>query len=132
MANDPNRLGMHQVSGTGFTGGSLVAAFSDAGIQAGSANVAKDGTFTIPVGTDSHWTVQSPEGKVDCGTAPATGTTGGQKNANDQYKRGFRDGFKAIKQDCKSKPPQGLTAVDPNYQKGFDAGAALAAKTFCK
>lgn len=59
-------------------------------------------------------------------TATATATVG-----DDQYEKGFKKGFQAVKADCGAKPPNDLRELDPDYQKGYEAGAALAAKTFC-
>ncbi|WP_405978831.1 hypothetical protein [Streptomyces sp. NBC_00158] len=83
---------------------------------------------SVPAG---HYTV----GGVTCtgGTDPVkTGTdTGTDADAKAQYDKGFQKGFQAIRAQCGAKPPQNLAQVDPNWQKGYDAGAALAAKTFC-
>ncbi|MFI1148856.1 hypothetical protein [Streptomyces sp. NPDC020817] len=47
------------------------------------------------------------------------------------YAKGFQKGFQTIRGSCSAKPPQTLGEVDPNWQKGCDNGAALAAKSFC-
>ncbi|MFE2547847.1 hypothetical protein ACFXGI_04735 [Streptomyces sp. NPDC059355] len=44
---------------------------------------------------------------------------------------GYRTGFEGVKANCSAKQPNTLGEVDPNWQKGYDNGAALAAKTFC-
>ncbi|MFE1554681.1 hypothetical protein ACFW6V_06770 [Streptomyces sp. NPDC058734] len=48
-----------------------------------------------------------------------------------QYDKGFRKGFQAVKADCGAEPPNDLRELDPDYQRGYANGAALAAKTFC-
>lgn len=102
----------------GGGGGSSAQPVTDGSI---SFNNLSPGTYSIRGDKD---------GTVNCGRTP--GAKSEQKQAKDQYKKGFSDGFAAIRKNCESKPPQGLTAVDPNYEKGFNDGAALAAKQFCK
>ncbi|MEU6216596.1 hypothetical protein ABZ845_03605 [Streptomyces sp. NPDC047022] len=84
------------------------------------------------LGPGSYTITGDKDGTVKCGRTPGAKTgTGEKKDAKKQYKKGFSDEFATIRKNCAGKLPQGLTAVDPNYEKGFNDGAALAAKTFC-
>ncbi|MFF4097930.1 hypothetical protein [Streptomyces sp. NPDC001903] len=119
------------INGSGFTGTS-VEVKGDSGYSNPSAKVTggsvREGS--VPQG---HYTV----GGVACtgGEDPAkegtgTGTDTGA-NAKAEYDKGYQKGFQTIRGNCSAKPPQTLGEVDPNWQKGYDNGAALAAKSFC-
>ncbi|MFD0354989.1 hypothetical protein ACFVHW_14820 [Streptomyces sp. NPDC127110] len=117
------------INGSGFPG-TTVAVTGDNGYSNSSVTVT-NGAVRLSGLTAGHYTV----GGVACtgGAAPegtGTGTDQGA-DAKAQYDKGFRKGFQAIRADCAAKPPKTLGDVDPNWQKGYDAGAALAAKTFC-
>ncbi|MGI5448120.1 hypothetical protein ACQEVM_20635 [Streptomyces sp. CA-243310] len=91
-----------------------------------------DGTFKlIAQKAGSSFSVkEGNKGRTQCGTVKQAE----QKDTEDQFKKGFTQGFSATKDLCK-KPNanQNLQAVDPNFEKGFNAGvtAALNSK-FCK
>ncbi|MEV6576801.1 hypothetical protein AB0M92_01390 [Streptomyces sp. NPDC051582] len=121
------------VFGDGFPANTTVAVKGDNGYSDPSYQVTGDGKVRIVELTAGHYTV----GGVACtgGADPAkdgtgTGTDTG-KDPKAQYDAGFQKGFQAIKNNCTAVMPKTLTQVDPNYQKGYDNGAALAAKTFC-
>ncbi|MEU8585700.1 hypothetical protein AB0C59_01610 [Streptomyces sp. NPDC048664] len=109
--------------GVSFSGGNG-GGFSKVTDGAISFSGLNPGTYTITGDKD---------GTVKCGKTPGAKTTdnGEKQDAKKQFKKGFSDGFAAVKKACDAKLPQGLTAVDPNYESGFKAGAALAATTFC-
>ncbi|MFE7513854.1 hypothetical protein ACFU8I_21915 [Streptomyces sp. NPDC057540] len=67
---------------------------------------------------------------VTCGTVKQTE----QKDAQNQYRMGYRQGVADTKADCKKNAPkQGVAALDPNYEKGYNAGAAaVLASALCK
>ncbi|RSS81853.1 hypothetical protein [Streptomyces sp. WAC06614] len=65
---------------------------------------------------------------VKCGTLAQAE----QKQSEDQYRAGYRYGFADLRRDCQKEPPRPrATAPDPDWQKGYDAGAADAADKFC-
>lgn len=71
---------------------------------------------------------------VPCDGGGASEPDGQQKpdaNARAEYDKGFQAGFRAVKADCQAKPPQTALPPDQNWTDGYNAGAALAAKTFC-
>ncbi|WP_147420008.1 hypothetical protein [Streptomyces sp. WM6372] len=115
------------INGTGFTG-DTVPVTSDNGSTVPAAKVT-GGSVRVSALAPGHYTV----GGVACtgGVAPETQGTGTGEDAKVQYDKGFQKGFQAIRASCAAKPPQTLGEVDPNWQKGYDSGAALAAKTFC-
>jgi hypothetical protein len=103
---------------------------SFSGGNGGGGAKLSNGSFSFNNLGPGRYTVSGDkDGTVNCGSTPKPQSE--QKGANNQYKKGFSDGFAAIRSSCTAKPPQSLTAVDPNYQKGFTDGAALAAKKFC-
>ncbi|MFK0043147.1 hypothetical protein ACIQU4_03420 [Streptomyces sp. NPDC090741] len=107
-----------------------LAVTSDNGSSVPAAKVTA-GSVRVSALAPGHYTV----GGVACtgGAEPAkdgTGTDTGA-DAKAQYDKGFQKGFQAIRASCTAEPPKTLGQVDPNWQKGYDSGAALAAKTFC-
>ncbi|MCC0096253.1 hypothetical protein K7B10_15955 [Streptomyces flavotricini] len=77
-------------------------------------------------------TTRSGASRARAGRTPSTPArvrTGADAKA--QYAKGFQKGFQTIRGSCSAKPPQTLGEIDPNWQKGCDNGAALAAKSFC-
>ncbi|MFB7666001.1 hypothetical protein ACFC1R_18945 [Kitasatospora sp. NPDC056138] len=115
------------LSASGFKSDSV----SFSGGNGGGGAKLSNGSFSINnLGPGRYTVTGDKDGSVSCGSTP--GLKNDQKAANSQYKKGFSDGFAAIKANCTAKPPQSLTTVDPNYQMGFTDGAALAAKQFCK
>ncbi|MFI6145135.1 hypothetical protein [Streptomyces sp. NPDC051109] len=115
------------INGTGFTG-DTVQVTGDNGYT-GSTKVT-GGSIRVPGLLAGHYTVAGTE--CTGGGAPATkdGTDTGT-DAKAEYDKGFQKGFQTIRGNCSAKPPQALNEVDPNWQKGYDNGAALAAKSFC-
>ncbi|MFD7080423.1 hypothetical protein [Streptomyces sp. NPDC059918] len=125
------------VFGEGFPANTSVAVKGDNGYSDPSYQVTDDGRVRIVELTAGHYTV----GGVACtggadpvkdgsGTGTGTGTDTG-KDAKAQYDAGFRKGFQTIKDSCGAQQPRTLNQVDPNWQEGYDKGAALAAKRFC-
>lgn len=117
------------VIGQGFTPGANVK------IQQGTAaltmRAGADGGFqgTLTVEAKGGPVTMQEEGgpKLSCGTVQQ----GEQQEAQSQYQKGYLDGFTAAKATCKAEPKQGVTALDPNYEKGFNAGAAAAIAKYC-
>ncbi|EFL17326.1 hypothetical protein [Streptomyces sp. C] len=72
------------------------------------------GSYAVAAGA------RAPEGDRAAGTG-----------GDEQYDKGFRKGFQAVKADCGAKPPNDLRELDADYQRGYANGAALAARTFC-
>ncbi|WP_327133392.1 hypothetical protein OG311_23955 [Streptomyces sp. NBC_01343] len=119
------------INGSGFTG-DTVAVKGDNGYSNPAAKVTNGSVREggVPQGHYTVGGVTCTGGKdpVDAGTG--TGTDTGA-DAKAQYDKGFQKGFQTIRGSCSAKPPQTLGEVDPNWQKGYDNGAALAAKSFC-
>ncbi|MEU9378555.1 hypothetical protein AB0D94_33045 [Streptomyces sp. NPDC048255] len=122
--------GRFDVTGKGFQPGKAVLLESRNGTSTSTANakgeVSSTGFFTSPAVT----AVQFGTAEVTCGTVQETE----QKDAQDQYRKGFRQGLADTKEDCKKEPPkQGVAPLDPNFEKGYNAGAAAAlASADCK
>ncbi|MFD9355496.1 hypothetical protein [Streptomyces sp. NPDC060031] len=117
------------INGTGFAGADSVPVAGDNG-YAGSTKVTADSVRVSGL-APGHYTVAG----IACtgGSDPVKkdpGTDAGA-DAKVQYDKGFQKGFQAVRASCSADPPKTLGEVDPNWQKGYDAGAALAAKTFC-
>ncbi|GHB54063.1 hypothetical protein GCM10010377_51330 [Streptomyces viridiviolaceus] len=91
---------------------------ADGGLQ-GSLSVGSSGG---PV------TMQEQGGpRLRCGTVKQAE----QKQGEDQFTRGFQAGFAAARQTCQAQLPQAATAPDPNFERGFKAGADAAIARFC-
>ncbi|MFF1284164.1 hypothetical protein [Streptomyces sp. NPDC058299] len=119
-----------RVSGSGFKPNKSIVVDSSQGADR-SVRANGNGSFST--------TIMGARGFV---TAHQVGTSGarcgmvkkGQQNdAKAQYRQGFKDGFADLKKDCKKNQHQFAVPqkVDPNWQKGYDAGAATASKQFC-
>ncbi|MGW8784114.1 hypothetical protein ACWGNM_39465 [Streptomyces sp. NPDC055796] len=125
-APPPNNLALN---GSGFTG-DKVAVTGDNGYSDANVTVT-NGSVRIGSLPPGHYTVAG----VACtgGKDPVKDGTGTDTGADAkvQYDKGYQKGFQTIRGNCSAKPPQTLGEVDPNWQKGYDNGAALAAKTFC-
>ncbi|MFB0618255.1 hypothetical protein [Streptomyces sp. AGS-58] len=120
-----------QVRGSGFKPNKTVVVDSSRGAD-GSVRANANGRFST--------TIMGARGFV---TAHQVGTSGArcgmakpgqQNNAMMQYRQGFKDGFADLKKDCKKNQQQFAVPqkVDPNWQRGYNDGAALASKRFCK
>lgn len=107
-----------------FTGGTSNHRFTST-TQANDSGVASTSGF-IPVGA-----VKAEQGgqKITCGTVKEAQ----QQDARAQYSAGFKKGFAETKANCKAPAPQNnLTQLDPNFEKGFNAGAKAALESkFC-
>ncbi|MCX5379344.1 hypothetical protein [Streptomyces sp. NBC_00091] len=119
-----------KITGKGFTGKETVAIKGDNGYSNPQFNVPAGGNFQInglPAGT---YTV---DGVACAGGTPAKPQDQQQPdtNAKAEYDKGYRQGFQAIKANCEAKPPKTALPPDQNWTDGYNAGAALAAKTFC-
>jgi hypothetical protein len=118
------------VAGQGLTPGSDVSVSQGGGTVFFKATA--EGTLSGSVQVSSAGgpvTMQEEGGpKLSCGSVKQAEQT----NAQQQFAKGFTDGFNTAKQTCKAQAPQqGLVAVDPNYEKGFNSGAAAAIAKFC-
>ncbi|MFI6149911.1 hypothetical protein [Streptomyces sp. NPDC051109] len=115
----------------GLTG--TAVEFRRDGVLKDSGHPSADGSYWHNINASESregWTGQ--EGQA--GTFPCTDLTAkqpGTDSTNTEYDKGFKSGFQAIKDNCAAKQPNGLGQTDPNWQSGYDNGAALAAKTFC-
>lgn len=111
------------------------------GAQPGVRVIVKGGTsahrFTSTSTADDNGETTSsgfiPVGPVTArekgGSAVACGTVkqAEQKDAQAQYSAGFQRGLAETKASCTKKPPvQGLAPLDPNYERGYNAGAQAA------
>ncbi|MEU6893997.1 hypothetical protein ABZ934_19760 [Streptomyces sp. NPDC046557] len=107
-----------------FTGGTSNHRFISS-TQANDSGVASTGGF-IPVGAV---TAEQGGKKITCGTVKEAE----QQDARAQYSAGFKKGFDETKANCKAAaPPQGFNQLDPNFEKGFNAGAKAALESkFC-
>ncbi|MFF4716109.1 hypothetical protein ACFY2V_32655 [Streptomyces eurythermus] len=118
------------VSGKDFRPNKSVAVESADGAE-GSVRADATGRFTLTV-TDASGTVSAQQiggSVVGCGTAEE----GEQGNAQEQYKKGFDQGFATVRKNCAAtEPQQGFAAVDPNFEKGFKDGAKQASRQFCE
>lgn len=115
------------VTGSGFKPSTKVLVEGSTG-KTFTASVSTSGGFgvaNLPAG--AYTATQGGTGEVSCGSAKAAE----EKGTQDQFRKGFKDGFADLRQDCKKNSNQNLTAVDPNYEKGYTAGAAQAVKQFC-
>ncbi|MFJ3880738.1 hypothetical protein ACIPW5_25170 [Streptomyces sp. NPDC090077] len=125
--NNPSSL---KLTGNGFPENTTVEIKSDGG-YANSYKVPTGGNFQLnglPYGT---YTVA---GTSCSGGGPAKQGDQQQPNtdaAKTEYDKGYRSGFQAVKDNCQAKPPQTAVPPDQNWTDGYNAGAALAAKTFC-
>ncbi|MFE2552416.1 hypothetical protein ACFXGI_28260 [Streptomyces sp. NPDC059355] len=119
------------VNGSGFTG-DTVAVKGDNGYSNASSKVTNGSIRegSVPQGHYTVGGVTCAGGKDPVGAGTGTGTDTGA-DAKAQYDKGYQKGFQTIRGSCSAKPPQTLGEVDPSWQKGYDNGAALAAKTFC-
>ncbi|MEU9418921.1 hypothetical protein [Streptomyces sp. NPDC048272] len=118
------------VKGSGFKPAVDVLVLSKSGNQ--QVRTSADGTFKL-VGqkAGSSFSVQQGnKGRTQCGTVKQAE----QKDTQDQFRKGFRQGFDDTKELCK-KPNanKNLQALDPNFEKGFNAGVTAALNSnFCK
>ncbi|MFI6150687.1 hypothetical protein [Streptomyces sp. NPDC051109] len=118
------------IEGQGFRPGEPVNVQTKTGF--GVIFIAKaDGTVSTGAAKDqAPFTMKQGNGpKISCGTV----NEDGQKDAQVQYRTGYRQGVADTKADCKKEPPkQGVAPLDPNYEKGYNAGSAAALAQFCK
>ncbi|MET9885247.1 hypothetical protein ABZZ20_19365 [Streptomyces sp. NPDC006430] len=106
-----------------ITGGSATSRFTSSGL-ADDAGEFNDSGF-IPVGVV---TAAQQGTKITCGTVKQAE----QQDAQAQYAAGFRKGLADTKADCKKEPPlQGVAPLDPNYERGYNAGAQAALDKYC-
>ncbi|MER6777393.1 MULTISPECIES: hypothetical protein [unclassified Streptomyces] len=125
------------LTGSGFNGSKKVTVTSEDG-QSRTVGVSKSGNFQakhLPYGQYSATPGQGSAVKCTSPAKPAgdTGTdTGKAKTPEEQYAAGRKAGFDSTKASCETKPKApGLTAVDPNFEKGYNDGSAEALKAFC-
>ncbi|MEU9286858.1 hypothetical protein AB0D57_19625 [Streptomyces sp. NPDC048275] len=116
------------VNGKDFKPNKSVAFESAAGTE-GTTKADASGKFTFTVkeaeGTVTAQQIGGPE--VKCGTIAETE----KKNAEEEFRRGFRDGLRETRETCKKEKPKTADALDPNYERGYDKGAARALERFC-
>ncbi|MGW5664305.1 hypothetical protein ACWEWG_30210 [Streptomyces sp. NPDC003758] len=125
-AQKPDRF---NVIGTGLTPGADVS-ISQGGATAflrASADGGLSGTLTVSQKGGPVSMQEEGGPKLSCGSVKQAE----EQQTQDQFAKGFKDGFNLAKATCKAQAPQGVTAVDPNYEKGFNAGAAAAIAKFC-
>ncbi|POX54844.1 hypothetical protein C3488_00060 [Streptomyces sp. Ru72] len=129
MTQDAQKPDRFNVIGTGLTPGANVSISQGAnsfGFRA-SADGGLSGTLTVSQ-QGGPVTLQEEGGpKLSCGSVKQAEA----KQTQEQYAKGYKDGFNLAKSTCKAQAPQGVTAVDPNYEKGFNAGAAAAIAKYC-
>lgn len=118
------------VKGQGFKPGESLTLSSKSG--SASTVVGAEGTFTALASSNIGPITAKQEGEsaVTCGTVKEAE----QKDAQDQYRKGFRQGLADTKEDCKKEPPKpGVAPLDPEYERGYNAGATAAlASQLCK
>lgn len=129
---DSKTAGKFDVSGKGWKPGKTV--FLEANnTHTASLKTNANGEFSstdfFPAGA-TITALQPGVPEATCGTAKDTE----QKDAQEQYRMGYRQGVADTKADCKKDAPkQGVAALDPNYEKGYNAGAAaVLASALCK
>ncbi|MEV0415480.1 hypothetical protein AB0I68_33080 [Streptomyces sp. NPDC050448] len=106
-----------------FTGGSTRHQFTST-TTANADGVASTSGF-IPVGAV---TAEQGDSKITCGTVKQAE----QQDAQSQYSAGFKKGLADTKATCKKAQSQNnLTQLDPNYEKGYNAGAQAALNKYC-
>ncbi|MET7286880.1 hypothetical protein [Streptomyces sp. NPDC005573] len=114
------------LSASGFESGSV----SFSGGNGGGAAKTTNGSFSVSnLGPGRYTATSDEDGTVNCGRTPADKSE--RKDARAQYRKGFADGFSAVREHCGAKPKQGAAKGDKNYERGFRDGADLAAKRFC-
>ncbi|MFJ3925418.1 hypothetical protein [Streptomyces sp. NPDC090022] len=124
--------GKYDLSGEGFSGLKSVTVKAkgfnrSVPVVEGSFDVTGLGYGQYSVHTGKGRPVQcsKPAGAGDGKTDPRT--------PEGQYAAGYKAAFEAVRKSCEVKPPApGLTAVDPNFEKGHAKGAEDALKAFCK
>lgn len=96
--------------------------------SSGKANAA--GEVSISFGPKAGNVTATQEGTtISCGTVKEAE----QHDARAQYAAGFKKGLADTRADCKKEPPaQGVAPLDPNYERGYNAGALAALDRFCK
>ncbi|MFI8419669.1 hypothetical protein [Streptomyces sp. NPDC085479] len=123
--------GTVDVSGKGFRPGKAYLIEGGGQTSTGTANakgeISSTGFFK-PGQEITALQAGTPETK--CGTVEEAE----QKDAQEQYRMGYRQGVSDTREDCKKKEPKpGVAQIDPNYEKGYIAGSAAAlASAFCK
>ncbi|MFF4100091.1 hypothetical protein [Streptomyces sp. NPDC001903] len=127
----------YTLTGSGFSGAGKVTVTSDTG-QSRTVGVSKSGNFrakNLPYGQYSATPGQGAAVKCTSPAKPGekpAGETDKSKTPEEQYAAGRKAGFDQTKASCETKPKApGLTAVDPNYEKGYNDGSAEALKAFC-
>ncbi|MFD7283305.1 hypothetical protein ACFV80_41535 [Streptomyces sp. NPDC059862] len=96
-----------------------------------------DGTWTIaglPVVGD--YRAITPAETVECatvgGTKPEKPGQSEQEQARAEFIQGQKDGFALGRELCEAaEPKQGVAALDPNYERGFESGKKSAIDRFC-
>ncbi|MFI6147217.1 hypothetical protein [Streptomyces sp. NPDC051109] len=123
----------YTLTGSGFNGSKKVTVTSEGG-QSRTVGVSNSGHFQakhLPYGQYSAAAGQGGTVKCVSPEKPA-GETDKSKTPEEQYAAGRKAGFDQTKASCETKPKApGLTAVDPNYEKGYTDGSAEALKAFC-
>ncbi|MFD9334961.1 hypothetical protein ACFWBF_11230 [Streptomyces sp. NPDC060028] len=131
VSQNPQKPDGFDVKGEGFTPGERVVIQAQNG-EGLRLTATADGTVSIAgiPKEASPFTMKQGDGpKITCGTVKEAE----QKGAQDEYRKGYRQGVADTKADCKAEPPKhGLAPLDPNYEKGYNAGAAAALAQFCK
>jgi hypothetical protein len=120
---------MVEVKGTGFPARKIVAIIETSGEATTTGKVKRDGTFAVPGLPQGKYRASLGKETVKCRSAEKAA----QKDAKKQLADGYKDGFALVKKNCKNnKPLKAAVPLDPNYEKGHDAGRADAFKVFCK
>ncbi|MFI6150360.1 hypothetical protein [Streptomyces sp. NPDC051109] len=120
------------VKGKGFGGKVVVKETS--GKKEVTVDATAEGTFeaaALPAGSYAAVPYGSQSQSYPCTQTGGKDQTDGD-NAKAEYDKGFQFGFQQIRANCQATQPKTAEQPDPNWQNGYDKGAELAAKTFCK
>ncbi|MGW7064807.1 hypothetical protein ACWGHM_40835 [Streptomyces sp. NPDC054904] len=120
------------VKGSGFGGKVVVKETS--GKKEVTVEATAEGTFkaaALPAGSYAAVPYGSQTQSYPCTQTGGKAETEGD-DAKAEYDKGFQFAFQQIKANCQATQPKTTGEVDPNWQKGYDKGAELAANTFCK
>nr|WSX47909.1 hypothetical protein OG409_02455 [Streptomyces sp. NBC_00974] len=113
--------------GEGFKEGQKVSFIGPSNSGTG-LTVDADGAFSVPISKEGqyHISVDDGESTVKCAKAKSQ-----QSQKNEEKAKGFADGYRAIKNNCQAKPPQGIAPHTETYNNAWNDGAAKAARDFC-
>ncbi|MFB7466168.1 hypothetical protein ACFCZ1_22175 [Streptomyces sp. NPDC056224] len=124
---DAAGLATFSLMGEGFKEGQKVSFIGPSNSGHGLV-VDSDGAFVVPISKEGqyHISVDDGESTVKCAKAKSQ-----QSQKDEERAKGFADGYRAIKNNCQAKQPQGIAPRTATYNMAWNEGAARAAADFC-